>query len=110
MVLKELAQRMLTALRDVDQVARLGGEEFGAILPSTSSTGARVAAERMRASVEAKPFYLDGVDLHVTISVGGVTVGKDTEVWDADDIFAEADKAMYQAKNKGRNQVRWGKI
>jgi diguanylate cyclase (GGDEF)-like protein len=109
-VLKELAQRMLTALRDVDQVARLGGEEFGAILPSTSSTGARVAAERMRASVEAKPFYLDGVDLHVTISVGGVTVGKDTEVWDADDIFAEADKAMYQAKNKGRNQVRWGKI
>ncbi len=109
-VLKELSDRLQSALRDVDQVARLGGEEFGAILPCTSGTGARVAAERLRASVEAKPFYIDGVDLPVTVSVGGVTVGKNTSASDPEDIFAAADKALYEAKHKGRNQVRWGKI
>ena len=109
-VLKELSERMQTALRDVDQVARLGGEEFGAILPCTSGTGARVAAERLRASIEAKPFFVDGMDLPVTVSVGGVTIGKDTELSDADEIFAAADKALYEAKNKGRNQVRWAKV
>jgi diguanylate cyclase (GGDEF)-like protein len=109
-VLKELAARMKTALRDVDQIARLGGEEFGAILPSTSGTGARVAAERLRASVEGQPFSVDGLDLPITVSVGGVTIAKNSDIADADDIFAAADKAMYDAKNKGRNQVRWAKV
>ena len=108
-VLQELAKRLKTSLRDVDQIARLGGEEFGAILPCTSGTGARVAAERLRASVEAKPFDVDGMDLPVTVSVGGVTITKDSSISDADDIFALADKALYEAKGKGRNQVRWAK-
>jgi two-component system cell cycle response regulator len=109
-VLKELAARMKAALRDVDQIARLGGEEFGAILPSTSGTGARVAAERLRASVEGQPFAVDGLDLPITVSVGGVTIAKGSGITDADDIFTAADKAMYEAKNKGRNQVRWAKV
>jgi len=108
-VLKELSQRMLKSLRDVDQVARMGGEEFGAILPCTAGTGARVAAERLRASVEASPFFVDGLDLHVTVSVGGVTIAKGTTITEADDIFSAADKALYEAKRKGRNQVRWSK-
>jgi len=109
-VLKELAERMQTALRDVDQVARLGGEEFGAILPCTAGTGARVAAERLRASIEGKPFFVDGIDLPVTVSVGGVTLTKETTLTDGEEIFSAADKALYEAKRKGRNQVRWGKV
>ena len=109
-VLKELALRMQNALRDVDEIARLGGEEFGAILPCTAGTGARVAAERLRASVEDTPFFVDGMDLAVTVSVGGVTVGSDAESADGDEILAAADKAMYEAKRRGRNQVRWAKL
>jgi diguanylate cyclase (GGDEF)-like protein len=69
-----------------------------------------VAAERLRASVEGHPFSVDGLDLPITVSVGGVTIAKDSDIADADDIFAAADKAMYEAKNKGRNQVRWAKV
>jgi two-component system cell cycle response regulator len=109
-VLKQLSQRMKLSLRDVDEIARLGGEEFGAILPCTSSTGARVAAERLRAAVEADPFVADGIDMPVTVSVGGVTLGSRSDIAHADDLFAAADKALYEAKSKGRNQVRWAKI
>jgi PleD family two-component response regulator len=49
------------------------------------------------------------LDLSITVSVGGVTVTKGTDAADADDIFAAADKALYEAKRKGRNQVRWAK-
>ena len=108
-VLKELATRMQRAMRDADLVARLGGEEFGAILPCTTPTGARVAAERLRAAIEIVPFEVDNASIECTVSIGGVSIDKDSDVQGADDVVALADAALYDAKNNGRNQVRWGK-
>ena len=52
---KALARRMEGALRTVDKVARLGGEEFGVLLPNSSKVGGRMVAERIRAAIEASP-------------------------------------------------------
>lgn len=109
-VLKQLSERMVVALRDVDLIARLGGEEFGAILPCTNSTGGRVAAERLRASIEAKAFESNEISMPCTVSVGGITVDSASTIEHADDVVAAADKALYEAKSNGRNQVRWTKL
>lgn len=108
-VLKDLATRMQRAMRDADLVARLGGEEFGAILPCTTPTGARVAAERLRAAIEIVPFDIGGQHIDCTVSIGGVSIDNTTDIQGADDVVALADDAMYEAKTNGRNQVRWAK-
>ena len=108
-VLKELATRMQRAMRDADLVARLGGEEFGAILPCTTPTGARVAAERLRAAIEIVSFDIGMEHIDVTVSIGGVSIDKDCAVDGADEVVTLADNALYEAKNNGRNQVRWAK-
>jgi len=108
-VLKELATRMQRAMRDADLVARLGGEEFGAILPCTTPTGARVAAERLRAAIEIVAFDVGDSSIECTVSIGGVSIDKDSDVQGGDDVVALADAALYDAKHNGRNQVRWAK-
>lgn len=108
-VLKDLATRMQRAMRDADLVARLGGEEFGAILPCTTPTGARVAAERLRAAIEIVPFDIGKQHIDCTVSIGGVSIGLNSDVSGADDVVELADNALYEAKNNGRNQVRWAK-
>jgi diguanylate cyclase (GGDEF)-like protein len=108
-VLKELAVRMQRAMRDADLVARLGGEEFGTILPCTTPTGARVAAERLRAAIEIVAFDIGMESIDVTVSIGGVSIDKTSAVQGADEVVALADNALYEAKHNGRNQVRWAK-
>ena len=108
-VLKELAIRMQRAMREADLVARLGGEEFGAILPCTTPTGARVAAERLRAAIEIVPFDIGQQHIDCTVSIGGVSIAPTSDVRGADEVIELADKALYEAKKNGRNQVRWGK-
>jgi diguanylate cyclase (GGDEF)-like protein len=108
-VLKDLATRMQRAMRDADLVARLGGEEFGAILPCTTPTGARVAAERLRAAIEIVPFDIGDQHIECTVSIGGVSIGPGSAVNGADDVVELADDALYEAKKNGRNQVRWAK-
>ena len=109
-VLKDLAVRMQRAMREADLVARLGGEEFGAILPCTTPTGARVAAERLRAAIEIVPFDIGDQSIDCTVSIGGVSVHSTASVEGGEDIVALADEALYEAKNNGRNQVRWATI
>lgn len=108
-VLKDLAVRMQRAMRDADLVARLGGEEFGAILPCTTPTGARVAAERLRAAIEIVPFDIGKQFIDCTVSIGGVSIGPSSDVNGSDEVVELADNALYEAKNNGRNQVRWAK-
>ena len=108
-VLKDLATRMQRAMRDADLVARLGGEEFGAILPCTTPTGARVAAERLRAAIEIVPFDIGKQHIDCTVSIGGVSIDPSSDVKGADEVVELADNALYEAKNNGRNQVRWAK-
>jgi two-component system cell cycle response regulator len=101
-VLAEVAQRLAEAVRGGDELARWGGDEFVAILPDTDRAGALRAAERMRAAVAGSPIQVDGMEVGVTISVGWAHWSGDT----ADDLLARADRALYQAKDAGRDTVR----
>jgi diguanylate cyclase (GGDEF)-like protein/PAS domain S-box-containing protein len=100
-VLQALAKEMRNSVRQVDHPCRYGGEEFVLILPNTPLEGATHVAERLRRNVEA--MVVDG--LKVTISIGVAVVPP--LMFEASDAFLEAaDRALYEAKANGRNQVR----
>jgi diguanylate cyclase (GGDEF)-like protein len=86
-------------VRGADVAARYGGEEFSVLLPETSSTEAKVIAERIRARVEQTVFP----DRKVTISIGIATLSETIRT--AEELISAADKALYSAKGKGRNNV-----
>ena len=88
-------------LRESDFVGRLGGEEFVMLLPSTGAEGAVAAAEKIRAAIA--DLKIPGVDREITISIG-VAVIPD-HAGDGDGILREADRALYAAKERGRNRV-----
>ena len=91
--------------RAVDFVARWGGEEFVVLLPNTDRDKALIIAERMRASIEATQIPLpDGQTSKITISIG-VNAKIPAPIDSADDFLYHADKALYAAKNGGRNRV-----
>ena len=102
-VLIELARRLTEAVREVDVVARWGGDEFTLLLPKTGLDGAMLLAEKIRAAVANAPFRIDTGCLDITISVGVAAYpehGADGKV-----LVAAADAAMYRAKAGGRNRV-----
>ncbi len=92
--------------RPGDLVARYGGEEFGVILPNTGFKGAREMAENMRRSVAEQSIEHPGAqaDKVVTVSLGFATVVPVTKLG-SKDLVSEADKALYRAKEKGRNRI-----
>jgi two-component system cell cycle response regulator len=100
-VLVEVARRLAAAMRTGDELARWGGDEFVAILPDTDVAGALRAAERVRMTVAAHPVAVAGMVLGVTVSVGWASWSGDTP----DDLLARADRALYTAKDAGRDQV-----
>jgi two-component system cell cycle response regulator len=101
-VLAEVAQRLSEAVRGGDLLARWGGDEFVAILPATERAGVLRAAERLRASVASQPVHVDDTAEAVTISVGWAHWAGDTP----GDLLARADRALYAAKDAGRDTVR----
>jgi len=98
--LKAIAKILRFILRETDFIARYGGEEFAIILPETPLEGAAAAAERLRSAVEKQDF---GEGLTSTISIG-VGAYPDHGV-KKNDIIDRADKALYEAKKKGKNRV-----
>jgi diguanylate cyclase (GGDEF)-like protein len=102
-VLIELARRLTDAVREVDVVARWGGDEFTLLLPKTALPGALLLAEKIRAAVGNAPFVLDNASLDITISVGVAAYPEHGAA--GKDLVAAADAAMYQAKARGRNRV-----
>jgi diguanylate cyclase (GGDEF)-like protein len=106
-VLRALARRMEGALRAVDKVARLGGEEFGVLLPNSSRAGGLMVAERIRRDIEATPIPTDEGLIQCTVSIGGTSLDPDRIPRTRDDLIKQADIALYEAKNAGRNQVCW---
>lgn len=102
MVLKQLAMKLMSALRDYDIACRYGGEEFLVVSPETDAEQALKLAERLRLTIAAASFSTDSEDLAVTISIGvGLLQQADT----IEKAIARADAALYQAKASGRNRV-----
>ncbi|MBK1663033.1 diguanylate cyclase [Rhodospirillum rubrum] len=103
-VLKALTREIDGVLRKTDLLGRIGGEEFGVLLPETDSVGAHELAWRVVRTIRAMEVPLsDGDRLSVTVSVG---VGyRSAEATTLDMILREADKALYAAKHGGRDRV-----
>ena len=102
-VLRHLAAALSAAFRDVDVVARVGGEEFAVLLPSTELAAAAAAAERLRKLVYATPLVVDGELISYTVSAG--VAAMDDKVSSLNDLMKRADQALYIAKARGRNRV-----
>jgi two-component system, cell cycle response regulator len=103
-VLRELAERVQEQIREVDTFARYGGEEFVVVLPETSVEGAAQLAERICEAVRREPFRSEGEEpLDITVSVGGAAYPEHGA--SAATLMRAADRALYVAKNEGRN--RW---
>ena len=102
-VLKHLSKILQDNVRAMDIVARLGGEEFGALLPSTDLEGAVRIAERIRASIAEAEFQVNGHVIRYTVSIGVSTV--DEHVTGVDMLLKLADEALYMSKHQGRNRV-----
>lgn len=100
--LKEAARRCRGALRDIDMLARLGGEEFVALLPETGPAEAAATAERLRAAIAESATPALPPDRRLTASLG-VACLQDGESFEF--LLARADEAMYRAKKAGRNRV-----
>ncbi|MCH7494249.1 diguanylate cyclase, partial [bacterium] len=103
-VLKEVARRVQEVVRQVDVVGRFGGEEFVVILPDTASAPAALAGERLRAAIAAAPVRTAAGEIPVTVSLG-VASTPPLEVARPAELLALADKALYQAKDAGRNRL-----
>ena len=102
-VLRHFAALMRAELRKTDTAGRLGGEEFAILLPGTTLAAARILAERLRQKVAEVPLLQDGLAIPFTVSIG-VTAILTTDVSPVA-VLIRADQALYQAKNRGRNQV-----
>ena len=107
-VLRTVAGIIKDALRESDIPARYGGEEFAVLLPFTKIEEASLVGERLRAKVENTPITINSdspekQDIKVTISMG---LAEYNNVETGEMLFERADKALYEAKKCGRNQVR----
>ncbi|MCA9533890.1 MAG: diguanylate cyclase [Myxococcales bacterium] len=103
-VLAEVAARLRKAVREIDVVARYGGEEFLLVLPSTHFTGALTVADRVWRGVGGEPVVIEGQSYTVTISVG-VALYPSRDVKSKDQLIKAADRALYQAKDDGRDRI-----
>ncbi len=101
--LQYLSGLMRNRLREVDLVARLGGEEFGIILPDTDLDSAQAVAENLRKIIAETPFFHDGDTINLTVSIGVTECKPDTA--SVEELLKLADKALYSAKNEGRNRI-----
>jgi two-component system cell cycle response regulator len=106
-VLIEAARRLSANLRETDVLARIGGEEFLAILPGSCTANARRVAERLCQAMDEDPIRLaSGEVLHVTVSIGVAVAGTGGEAGFAiERLVEQADLALLDSKGAGRNQV-----
>lgn len=101
--LKEISAIANNYVRDNDTLGRIGGEEFLLILPNTSATQAMEVAERMRVAIEQKDIMIIDKAVRISASFGVAQLNKNQQNFNQ--LFNQADAALYQAKNSGRNLV-----
>lgn len=104
MVLSTIAHVLKRAVRPMDAVGRLGGEEFAIILPGLPKDRAFAVAERIRLAIQEEPIYFDEKKIKVTISIGVITYPNDGP-GEKSALLQSADEALYKAKKSGRNKV-----
>ena len=103
LVLRSMSLVILEQKRAQDTCGRLGGEEFGLLLPETNLEQAKIVAHRVQKAWEQTPCSLDGELIHSTVSIGVAEASLEDKSFD--DILRRADRMMYKAKEAGRNQV-----
>ena len=104
-VLKLVAREISRKVRNEDFVARYGGEEFTVIMPETDLHAANAAMEKVRAAIEACPFNFNQKRIPITASFGIAAFAEGDEIVTC---FERADKALYKAKENGRNRIELG--
>ena len=100
-VLQVVAHFVSKKLREIDFIARFGGEEFVLILPETTTDQSLILLNRIREKLASTPFKTGDEKITVTVSIG---VAEFTDGDSSEDVFARADEALYQAKEGGRNR------
>ncbi|MCF7802917.1 MAG: diguanylate cyclase [Candidatus Marinimicrobia bacterium] len=109
-IIKNLAWIIRDSSRNIDIPIRYGGEEFAMILPETNIEGAQIFAERLRKRIEEHAFELTGdaakntPEIQITVSIGISHLAKEEHV-NTQDLVEQGDKALYYAKESGRNRV-----
>jgi diguanylate cyclase (GGDEF)-like protein len=101
-VLRGFARNLRDDLRQADILCRWGGEEFALLLKDTSVEQARVLAQKIRQRTEQSEFEYNGSTLHVTTSIGLAQLHTDESL---EQLLARADRALYRAKQGGRNRL-----
>lgn len=110
LLLQEVAKRLTTCVREGDTVARLGGDEFVVLLEGLSesrpegATHAEIVGEKVLAALN-KTYQIAGQELHITSSIGATLFCGNANT--VDELLRQADLAMYQAKEAGRNTLRF---
>ena len=103
-LLREIAQLILSLIRNVDMACRYGGDEFIIMMPGTTKKSASIVAEKIRAAISDAILLRDeGLNLHLTASFGVASFP--TDAADKDELIHKADHAMYDVKNRTRNGV-----
>ncbi|MDG1583325.1 sensor domain-containing diguanylate cyclase [Pseudomonas sp. GOM6] len=101
-VLRGFAQALQSNLRQSDIICRWGGEEFILLLKDTGSSTAHQLAEKIRQQTEQQTFVFNGVNLHISTSIGISELHRDDNL---ERLLGRADRALYRAKQSGRNRV-----
>lgn len=104
LVLREIAKGIQSACRSSDITFRYGGEEFVVVLGKTDVAGAKIIAERIRQQIAETQIKYNGKTINTTVSIG-IATRHSNEREHINDLFDRADKALYIAKNSGRNCV-----
>ena len=103
-VLCEVSKRLRTSIRTYDNVGRFGGEEFLVVAPGCDAPSGLAQAERLREIVGTEPVSIKDISIHATVSVG-VASSHDLKPEHMEALLSAADKALYRAKENGRNRV-----
>ncbi len=103
LLLKHVVKAVQAQLRFTDVPARYGGDEFVIMLPDTPARGALEVAERIRRAIDEAPFTADAGRVPCTVSIGLASYPQDGRTMDA--LLSRADRALYLAKEAGRNRV-----
>ncbi len=102
-IIKGIVKRALESLRQSDSIGRMGGEEFAVILPETSLAAALDVAERLRKHIKEKPYIAGHAAITCTVSIGIAQLSALDSGFD--DMLKRADKALYRAKENGRDRI-----